>query len=40
MLTLHFMLPLKAPVKAQSLDLEVFDPSYFVDFSLRREGRR
>jgi ABC-type uncharacterized transport system substrate-binding protein len=33
MLTLRFTLPLKAPVKAQSLDLEVFDPAYFVDFS-------
>jgi len=31
-LTLHFLLPLKAPAKAQSLDLEVYDPSYFVDF--------
>ena len=34
MLTLHFLLPLKTPVKAQTLDLEVFDPSYFVDFAL------
>ena len=33
LLTLHFTLPLKTPVKAQSLDLEVFDPGYFVDFS-------
>ena len=34
MLTLNFLLPLKAPVKVGSLDLEVYDPSYFVDFSL------
>jgi ABC-type uncharacterized transport system substrate-binding protein len=34
MLTLHFLLPLKAPAKVSSLDLEVYDPSYFVDFSL------
>lgn len=34
MLTLHFTLPFKTPVKAQVLDIEVFDPSYFVDFSL------
>ena len=34
MLTLHFTLPFKAPVKAHALDIEVFDPSYFVDFSL------
>ena len=33
-LTLHFVLPLKTPLKAKALDLEVFDPSYFVDFSL------
>jgi ABC-type uncharacterized transport system substrate-binding protein len=32
-LTLHFLLPLKSPVKALSLDLEVYDPSYFVDFA-------
>jgi ABC-type uncharacterized transport system substrate-binding protein len=32
-LTLHFLLPLKRPLKAKSLNLEVFDPSYFVDFS-------
>ncbi len=31
-LTLHFLLPLKTPVKAKSLSFEVFDPSYFVDF--------
>ena len=34
MLTLHFVLPLKAPVKTKALALEVFDPSYFVDFAL------
>ena len=33
-LTLHFILPLKAPMKAKALSLEVFDPSYFVDFAL------
>jgi ABC-type uncharacterized transport system substrate-binding protein len=33
-LTLHFLLPFKAPVKAKALGLEVFDPSYFVDFAL------
>jgi len=31
-LTLHFTLPLKAPVTAKQLALEVFDPSYFIDF--------
>jgi ABC-type uncharacterized transport system substrate-binding protein len=33
-LTLHFVLPLKAPLRTKELDLEVFDPSYFVDFAL------
>src|SRR5690242_9651490 len=33
LLTLHFTLPLKAPVKAQAVDFEVFDPTWFVDFS-------
>jgi ABC-type uncharacterized transport system substrate-binding protein len=33
-LILHFVLPLKSPVKAKTLLLEVFDPSYFVDFAL------
>ena len=32
-LTLHFMLPLKAPVKAKDLSLEIYDREYFVDFS-------
>ena len=31
-LTLHFTLPLKIPVKPRQLALEVFDPSYFIDF--------
>src|SRR4030081_884864 len=31
-LTLHFTLPLKTPVKTKQLALEVFDPSYFIDF--------
>jgi ABC-type uncharacterized transport system substrate-binding protein len=33
-LTLHFTLPLKTPVKPKQLALEVFDPSYFIDFQL------
>ena len=32
-LTLYFTLPLKAPVKAKDLSLEVYDREYFVDFS-------
>src|SRR5262249_12335481 len=33
-LTLHFLLPFKAPVHAKNLRLEIFDPEYFVDFQL------
>ena len=33
-LTLHFTLPFKTPIKTQTLALEVFDPSYFIDFKL------
>jgi ABC-type uncharacterized transport system substrate-binding protein len=33
-LTLHFTLPLKAPVKPKELVVEVFDPSFFIDFTL------
>ena len=32
-LTLHFVLPLKTPVKPKRLAMEVFDPSYFIDFA-------
>ena len=33
-LTLHFTLALKTPVKPKQLALEVFDPTYFIDFQL------
>jgi ABC-type uncharacterized transport system substrate-binding protein len=33
LLTLHFTMPFAASAKAQSLDLEVYDGTYFVDFS-------
>ena len=33
-LTLHFTLPFKAPVKANNLAIEIYDPTYFVDFAL------
>lgn len=35
-LILHFTLPLKASVKPKRLALEVFDPSFFVDFSFEK----
>jgi ABC-type uncharacterized transport system substrate-binding protein len=31
-LTLHFMLPLKAPAKPKQLALDIYDPSFFIDF--------
>ncbi len=34
LLILHFTLPLKAPIKTRELSLEIFDPSFFVDFKL------
>jgi len=33
-LTLHFTLPFKTPVKAKTLDIEVYDPDFFIDFAL------
>lgn len=33
-LTLHFTLPLKNPVKSKQLMLEVFDRSFFIDFKM------
>jgi ABC-type uncharacterized transport system substrate-binding protein len=32
-LTLHFFLPLKAPVSGKTVTFEVYDPTYYVDFS-------
>ncbi|PYF03000.1 ABC-type uncharacterized transport system substrate-binding protein [Rhodopseudomonas faecalis] len=32
-LTLFFTLPLRTPVKTQELSLEVYDPSYFIEFT-------
>jgi ABC-type uncharacterized transport system substrate-binding protein len=32
-LILNFTLPLKAPVKSKNLQVEIYDPTYFVDFS-------
>ena len=37
-LTLHFLLPLKTPLKAKTLDFEVYDPTYFVDFALAEKN--
>ena len=37
-LTLYFTLPLKTPVKATELSLEVFDREFFVDFSFAEKS--
>jgi ABC-type uncharacterized transport system substrate-binding protein len=37
-LTLHFILPLRTPVKPKQLLLDVFDPSYFIDFQLAEKN--
>lgn len=37
-LTLHFTLPLKNPVKPKQLVLEVFDRSYFIDFQMAKDN--
>jgi ABC-type uncharacterized transport system substrate-binding protein len=37
LLTLHFLLPFKTPAKLRTLDFEVFDPGYFVDFQLEEK---
>lgn len=31
-LTLHFTLPFKTPVKAKVLKIEIYDPTFFIDF--------
>jgi ABC-type uncharacterized transport system substrate-binding protein len=31
-LTLHFTLPFKTPVKAKVLKIEIYDPEFFIDF--------
>ena len=36
-LTLNFILPLKTPVKAKELKLEIYDPTIFVDFSWAKD---
>jgi ABC-type uncharacterized transport system substrate-binding protein len=37
-LTLHMTVPLKKPVKARNVSIEVYDPSYFVDFSFEKDN--
>jgi ABC-type uncharacterized transport system substrate-binding protein len=37
LLVLHFTLPLKTPIKTKELSLEIFDPTFFVDFQLAKK---
>ncbi len=37
-LTLHFTLPLKTPVKPKLLRVEVYDPTIFVDFEFAKQA--
>ena len=37
-LTLHFTLPFSSPLTGRTLELEVYDPSYFVDISLAEQA--
>jgi ABC-type uncharacterized transport system substrate-binding protein len=36
-LTLHFTLPFKTPVKAKYLKIEIYDPTIFVDFEFAKK---
>lgn len=36
-LTLNFILPFKAPVRAKEMKIEVYDPSIFVDFAFAKD---
>jgi nickel/cobalt transporter (NicO) family protein len=38
MLTFNFTLPFKTPVRAGRLNIEIFDPEYFVDFSFAEKN--
>ena len=37
-LVLHFTLPFKTPIQTKQLAVEIFDPSYFVDFTLQKQN--
>ena len=37
-LTLHFTLPFKTPVKAKALQVEVYDPEFFIDFGFAEKN--
>ena len=35
-LTLHFTLAFKTPIKARQFNIEVYDPEFFIDFELKK----
>jgi ABC-type uncharacterized transport system substrate-binding protein len=37
-LTLHFTLPFKEPVKTKQLTLEIYDPAFFIDFGFAEKN--
>jgi ABC-type uncharacterized transport system substrate-binding protein len=37
-LTLHFTLPFKGPVKAKDLQVEIYDPEFFIDFGFAEKN--
>jgi ABC-type uncharacterized transport system substrate-binding protein len=37
-LVLHFTLPFKTPIKTKQFAVEIFDPTYFVDFALQQQN--
>jgi len=37
-LTLHFTLPFKQPVMAKALEVEVYDPEFFIDFGFAEKN--
>jgi len=36
-LTLHFTLLFKKPVRAQNLEIDIFDPEFFIDFGFEEK---
>lgn len=37
LLTLHFTLPFKTPVKTKALQIQVYDPTFFIDFAMAKK---
>jgi ABC-type uncharacterized transport system substrate-binding protein len=37
LLTLRFTLPFKTPVKAKTLRIEIYDPTFFIDFAMAKD---